>query len=58
MSLASPLHPIHQVDGYEPARSSSVCTSRDYSSYDSGSSYSSSDSSSSSESGSSSSSCD
>ncbi|NIF28395.1 hypothetical protein F3J44_18670 [Pantoea sp. Tr-811] len=58
MSIASPSHPIHQVDSYEPTRSSSACTGRDYSSYDNGSSYSSSDSSSSSDSGSSSSSCD
>ncbi|MDM1711496.1 hypothetical protein HX137_12725 [Pseudomonas sp. 165] len=58
MSPISPMHPTYLADSYEPARSSSACTSRDYSSYDSGSSYSSSDSSSSSDSGSSSSSCD
>jgi len=57
MSPVSPMHPIHLPDSYEPARSSSSCASRDYSSYDGGSSYSSSDSSSSSDSGSSSSSC-
>lgn len=30
MSITSPLHPIHQVDSYEPTRSSSACTSRDH----------------------------
>ena len=58
MSPVSPMHLIHMADSYEPTRSSSSCTGRDYSSYDSGSSYSSSESSSSSDSGSSSSSCD
>ncbi|EST15350.1 hypothetical protein EDP1_1821 [Pseudomonas putida S610] len=58
MSPVSPMYPTHLADSYEPARSSSSCANRDYSSYDGGSSYSSSESSSSSDSGSSSSSCD
>ncbi|MPS97467.1 MAG: hypothetical protein E2581_03000 [Pseudomonas sp.] len=58
MSPVSPMHPMHLADSYEPTRSSSSCSSRDHSSYDSGGGYSSSDSRSSSDSGSSSSSCD